>query len=43
MIDYNKRLVEVDEILNHMSPELMLKIPEDIRQIIKENIIGNKL
>ena len=37
MIDYNKRLVEVDEVLNYLSNEDLLKIPEDIRQAIKEN------
>jgi len=35
--DYNKRLVEVDEVLNYLSDEDLLKIPEDIRQAIKEN------
>lgn len=37
MVDYNKRLVEVDEILNYLSDEDLMKIPENIRQIIKEN------
>jgi len=37
MVDYNKRLVEVDEVLNYLSEEDFQKIPEDIRQIIKEN------
>ena len=37
MIDYNKRLVEVDEILNYLSKEELLKIPEEIRQLIKSN------
>ena len=37
MIDYNKRLVEVDEILNYLSKENLEKIPEDVRQSIKEN------
>lgn len=37
MIDYNKRLVEVDEVLNYLLEEDLQKIPEDIRQIIKEN------
>lgn len=37
MIDLNKRLVEVDEILNYLSEEDLLKIPEDIRNTIKEN------
>ncbi len=37
MVDYNKRLVEVDEILKYLSEEDLLKIPEDIRQLIKDN------
>lgn len=37
MVDYNKRLVEVDEILNYLSEEDLLKIPEEIRNTIKEN------
>lgn len=37
MIDYNKRLVEVDEILNYLSEEHLLKIPEEVRKAIKEN------
>ena len=37
MVDYNKRLVEVDEILNYLSEEDLMKIPEDVRQLIKEN------
>ena len=37
MVDYNKRLVEVDEVLNYLSEEDLQKIPEDIRQTIKEN------
>ena len=37
MVDYNKRLVEVDEILNYLSEEDLLKIPEEVRNIIKEN------
>lgn len=37
MIDYNKRLVEVDEILNYLPKEDLLKIPKDIRQLIKYN------
>ena len=37
MVDYNKRLVEVDEILNYLSNEDLLKIPEDVRQAIKDN------
>lgn len=37
MIDYNKRLVEVDEVLRHLSNENYKKIPHEIIQIIKEN------
>lgn len=37
MIDYPKRLVEVDEILKHLSSEYYQKIPEEIKIIIKEN------
>jgi len=36
-MDYKKRLVEVDEILNHLSKEDLLKIPEEVRQLIKKN------
>ena len=38
MIDVNKRLVEVDEILNYLSEEDLLKIPEEIRNTIKEGM-----
>lgn len=38
MVDYNKRLVEVDEILNYLSEDDLLKIPEDVRNTIKENM-----
>ena len=37
MFDYNKRLVEVDEILNYLSEEELVKIPEEVRNCIKEN------
>ena len=37
MVDYNKRLVEVDEILNYLSEEDLMKIPEEVRMAIKEN------
>ena len=37
MLEYNKRLVEVDEILKYLSEDELLKIPEDIRKIIREN------
>lgn len=37
MIEYNKRLVEVDEILKHLSQENYNKIPEEIKVAIAEN------
>jgi len=37
MVDYKKRLVEVDEILSYLEDEDYNKIPEEIKQIIKEN------
>lgn len=37
MVDYKKRLVEVDEILSYLSEEDYDKIPEDIKNFIKEN------
>lgn len=37
MIDYKKRLVEVDEILNYLSNEEYNKIPDEIKQLIKAN------
>ena len=37
MIDYKKRLVEVDEVLDHLSEENLNKIPLEIRQAIKDN------
>ena len=37
MIEYNKRLVEVDEILKHLSQIDYNKIPEEIKEAIKEN------
>lgn len=37
MVDYAKRLVEVDEILNHLSYQYKNKIPKDILEIIKQN------
>lgn len=37
MVDYNKRLVEVDEILNYLSDEDLEKIPDDIKQAIRDN------
>lgn len=37
MVDYKKRLVEVDTILNYLPEEDLLKIPEDIRDAIKAN------
>ncbi len=38
MVDYNKRLVEVDVILNHLSESDYNKIPEDVLQLIKDNM-----
>ena len=37
MIEYNKRLVEVEEILKHLSQTDYNKIPEDIKEAIKNN------
>lgn len=37
MIDYNKRLVEVDVILKHLSKSDYDKIPEEIKNVIMEN------
>lgn len=37
MKEYNKRLVEVDVVLNYLSEEDYKKIPEEILQVIKEN------
>ena len=37
MVDYNKRLVEVDEILNYLSIEDYEKRPKDVIEIIKKN------
>ena len=37
MIDYNKRLVEVDVVLNHLSDSDYNKIPKEIIQVIKDN------
>ena len=37
MKDYNKRLVEVDAILDYLSEEDFRKIPEEVIQVIKEN------
>lgn len=37
MIDYPKRLVEVDEILNFLNKDELKKIPENVRQLIKDN------
>lgn len=41
MIDLNKRLVEVNEILNYLSEDDLMKIPENIRNTIKENMDKN--
>ena len=37
MIDYPKRLVEVDEILNFLNRDELKKIPKNVRQLIKDN------
>lgn len=37
MIEYNKRLVEVDEILKHLSKSDYNKIPEEIKETIDKN------
>ena len=37
MIEYQKRLTEVDEILNHLSKEDYNKIPTNVIKYIKEN------
>lgn len=37
MVDYKKRFVEVDEILNYLVRSDYEKIPKEIIQIIKEN------
>ena len=37
MINYNKRLVEVDEILKYFKEDDLAKIPDDIKRSIKEN------
>ena len=41
MEDLKKRLVEVDEILNHLSEEDYNKIPKELIQAIKENKDSN--
>lgn len=37
MIEYNKRLLEVDEILKHLSKSDYNKIPEEIKEAIEKN------
>ena len=37
MVDFDKRLVEVDEVLNYLSNEELKKIPENVRKAIKIN------
>ena len=37
MIEYSKRLVEVDEILKHLSKDNYIKIPKEIINYIKTN------
>lgn len=41
MVDINKRLAEVDVILNYLSQENYQKIPKEIIQAIKENMDKN--
>ena len=41
MIEYEKRLVEVDEILNYLSKEDYNKIPKDYIEAIKQNKDNN--
>ena len=38
MLDYNKRLVEVDVILEKLSESDYIKIPKDVIQVIKDNM-----
>lgn len=46
-MEYEKCLVEVDEVLNHLSKEELNKIPEDVLKGIKnikiKNICGNMM
>lgn len=37
MKEYSKRLVEVDEILKHMSKKDLEKIPKEVLSIIRDN------
>lgn len=37
MRDLNKRLTEVDEVLNYLDEDELKKIPEEIRKLIKDN------
>lgn len=37
MNDFSKRLVELDELLNFLSYEELLKIPQELLKMIKEN------
>ena len=37
MDNYKRILAEVDEILNYLTAEDLLKIPEEVRKAIKEN------
>lgn len=36
-MEYEKCLVEVDEVLNHLSKEELNKIPEDVLKVIKKH------
>ena len=47
MIEYGKRFVEVEEVLNHLSRADYNKIPMDIKELIKNQkdkiIIGDMM
>ena len=43
MVDYKKRLVEVDEVISYLSEENINKIPENVRKLIKENMDNWKI
>ena len=43
MIDFNKRFVEVDEILNYLSKDDYNKIPSDVIKYIKSIKIRHTL
>lgn len=37
MIDYKKRFVEVDEIIKYLPKKDLIKIPNDLIDLIREN------